>query len=324
MAECAAHGTFQLGVRMRVLVIGAGALGGYYGACLERAGADVTFLVRAGRAEQLRRDGLQVVSPHGDFTVQPKIIMANDLKESFDVVLVGVKSYSLDDAMTQFAPAIGPNTMILPILNGLRHIDVLIARFGAAPVLGGLANVSAGLDADGRVVQFMPNQAIVFGEVKGGSSERTLALETLLRGAGIDARASEAVMHDMWEKFVQLSTLAGITCLMRASIGDILAVPNGEQSIFRLFAECCAVATASEFEPRAPFVEFDRKLFTTPDSPLKASMLRDIERGSITEAEHILGDVANRARSRGIDTPLLDLACAHVAAYEVGRQRTLS
>ncbi|MGX1055123.1 2-dehydropantoate 2-reductase [Bradyrhizobium japonicum] len=223
---------------MRVLVIGAGALGGYYGACLVRAGRDVTFLVRPGRAVQLRRNGLQVVSPHGDFAVQPKIVLANDLKETFDVVLVGVKSYSLDDAMAQFAPAVGANTMILPILNGLKHIDALTARFGAACVLGGLANVSAGLDADGRVVQFMANQMIVLGETKGSLSERVLALETLLQVPGLDVRASEAIMQDMWEKFVQLSTLAGITCLMRASIGDILAVPNGEQSIFRLFAEC--------------------------------------------------------------------------------------
>ncbi|OKO77850.1 2-dehydropantoate 2-reductase [Bradyrhizobium sp. NAS80.1] len=306
---------------MRVLVIGAGALGGYYGACLVRAGGDVTFLVRPGRAEQLRRDGLRVVSPHGDFAVQPKIVLSNDLKESFDIVLVGVKSYSLVDAMSQFSPAVGSNTMILPILNGLRHIDVLIERFGAAQVLGGLANISAGLDAEGRVVQFWPNQMIVFGEINGSSRERTLALQSLLQGANIDARASETIMHDMWEKFVQLSTLAGVTCLMRASIGDILIVPNGKEAIFRLFGECCAVATASGFEPRAPFIEFDRNLFTTPNSPLKASMLRDIERGSITEAEHILGDMANRARALGIDTPLLDLARAHVAAYEVGRQR---
>jgi len=306
---------------MRVLVIGAGALGGYYGACLVRAGRDVTFLVRSGRAEQLRRNGLQVVSPHGDFAVQPKMILANDLKAPFDVVLVGVKSYSLDDAMSQFAPAVGANTMILPILNGLKHIDALTARFGAARVLGGLANVSAGLDADGRVVQFMANQTIVFGELEGSLSERALALETLLQVPGIDVRASEAIMQDMGEKFVQLSTLAGITCLMRASIGDILSVPKGEEAIFRLFAECCAIAAASGFEPRAPFIEFDRKLFTTMDSPLKASMLRDIERGSITEAEHILGDMANRAYALDIDTPLLDLARAHVAAYEVGRQR---
>ena len=306
---------------MRVLIIGAGALGGYYGACLVRAGGDVTFLVRPVRAEQLRRDGLQVVSPHGDFAVQPKLLLARDLKEPFDVVLVGVKAYSLDDAMDQFAPAVGAHTMVLPILNGLKHIDALTARFGAARVLGGLANVSAGLDADGRVVQFMANQTVVLGEIEGMLSERALALETLLQVPGIDVRASETIMHDMWEKFVQLSTVAGITCLMRASIGDILAVPNGEQFIFRLFAECCAVATASGFEPRAPFIEFDRKLFTTQGSPLKASMLRDIERGSITEAEHILGDMANRALTLGIDTPLLDLARAHVAAYEIGRRR---
>ena len=309
---------------MRVLVIGAGALGGYYGACLVRAGRDVTFLVRGTRAEQLRLNGLQVVSPHGDFAVQPRIVLTKDLKEPFDVVLVGVKAYSLDDAMTQFAPAVGPSTLILPILNGLKHVDVLAVRFGAARVLGGLANVSAGLDADGRVVQFMANQTIVFGEVEGALSARALALEGLLDVPGIDVRASEAIMQDMWEKFVQLSTLAGITCLMRASIGDILAVPNGEQSIFRLFAECCAVATASGFEPRAPFIEFDRKLFTTLDSPLKASMLRDIERGSVTESEHILGDMANRARALGIETPLLDLARAHVSAYEVGRRRAAS
>ena len=306
---------------MILLVIGAGALGGYYGARVVRAGGDVTFLVRAKRAEQLRRDGLQVVSPHGNFAVKPKVVMADDLKDAFDVVLVGVKAYSLDDAMSQFAPAVGDSTMILPILNGLKHIDALTARFGASRVLGGLANVSAGLDAEGRVVQFMANQTIVFGEIEGALSERALALETLLHVPGIDVRASEAIMQDMWEKFVQLTTLAGITCLMRASIGDILAVPNGEQAIFRLFAECCAVATASGFEPRAPFIEFDRKLFTTLDSPLKASMLRDIERGSVTEAEHILGDMANRARGLGIDTPLLDLARAHVAAYEIGRQR---
>jgi 2-dehydropantoate 2-reductase len=239
-------------------------------------------------------------------------------------VVVGVKAYSLDGAMGQFAPAVGASTMILPILNGLKHIDALTARFGSEHVLGGLANVSAGLDADGRVVQFMANQTIVFGETKGALSERVLAVEKLLRVPGIDVRASEAIMQDMWEKFVQLSTLAGITCLMRASIGDILTVPNGEASIFRLFAECCAVATASGFAPRAPFIEFDRKLFTTANSPLKASMLRDIERGSTTEAEHILGDMANRARALCIETPLLDLARAHVAAYEVGRQRAAS
>jgi 2-dehydropantoate 2-reductase len=306
---------------MRILVIGAGALGGYFGACLARAGRDVTFMVRPRRAEQLGRAGLNIVSPHGDFVVFPNLVLADGIQGSFDVILVAVKSYSLDEAMEEFAPAVGPNTMILPILNGMKHLERLTGRFGAEPVLGGMANISAGLDAEGRVVQFFPNHELAFGEVAGGSSTRSSALEALFKGADISGRASDTVMHDMWEKFVQLSTVAGITCLMRASIGDILAAPGGREAIFRLFDECCAIASASGFPPRPAFMEFDRTLFTTANSPLKASMLRDIERGSVTEGEHILGDMVSRARALRIGTPLLDLARAHVAAYEVGRAR---
>jgi len=308
---------------MRILVVGAGALGGYFGACLVRAGQDVTFMVRPRRAEQLR-SGLSVVSPHGDFTVSPTVILADGIRGPFDVILLGVKSYSLDGAMEEFAPAVGADTMILPILNGIKHIDRLRARFGAGAVLGGMANISAGLDAEGRVVQFLPNYDLAFGEVAGEASERTSALDALFKSAGMSGRASNPIMHDMWEKFVQLSTVAGITCLMRASFGDILAAPGGETAIFRLFDECCAIATAAGFKPRPAFIEFDRTLFTQVNSPLKASMLRDIERGSITEGEHILGDMVSRGRALGIATPTLELARTHVAAYEIGRGKAAS
>jgi len=128
-------------------------------------------------------------------------------------------------------------------------------------------------------------------------------------------------MQDMWEKFVQLGLGAGITCLMRASIGDILAAPGGREAMFALFDECCAVATSAGFPPRPAFIEFDHKLITTVGSPLKWSMLRDIERGSTTEGEHILGDMVARARKYGVATPILDLARTHVAAYEIARAR---
>jgi 2-dehydropantoate 2-reductase len=223
--------------------------------------------------------------------------------------------------MDQFAPAVGPRTMILPVLNGLGHIDRLSAKFGPAHVLGGMANISAGLDAEGRVTQFVPIHDLVFGEVAGGSSERIRALATAIGGAGFEPRASDAVMHDMWEKFVQLGLGAGITCLMRASIGDILAAPGGREAMFTLFDECCAVATAAGFPPRPAFIEFDHKLITTEGSPIKWSMLRDIERGSTTEGEHILGDMVGRARRLGVATPILDLARTHVAAYEIARGR---
>jgi 2-dehydropantoate 2-reductase len=306
---------------MRILVIGAGALGGYFGACLVRAGRDVTFLVRPARAAQLARTGLQVKSPHGDFSVPAVTVAAENLKQPFDLILLGVKSYSLDEAMDQFAPAVGAESAILPVLNGMGHIDRLSARFGAGHVLGGMANISAGLDAEGGVTQFIPNHDLVFGEVAGGTSSRLRALETILSGAGFDARASESVMQDMWEKFVQLGLGAGITCLMRASIGDILAAPGGREAMFALFDECCAVATSAGFPPRPAFIEFDHKLITTVGSPLKWSMLRDIERGSTTEGEHILGDMVARARKYGVATPILDLARTHVAAYEIARAR---
>lgn len=306
---------------MRTLIIGAGALGGYFGGCLARSGADVTFMVRPRRAEQLARTGLAIVSPQGDFTVAAPTVLAGDVRTPFDLIVVGVKSYSLDQAMDEFAPAVGSNTMVLPILNGLGHLDQLTARFGTERVLGGMANISAGLDADGRVVQFIPNHELAFGEIAGGASERSLALEAYLKNGGINGRASDVVMQDMWEKFVQLSTVAGITCLMRASFGTILAAPNGRETIFRLFDECCAIATAAGFRPRAAFIAFDTALFTTANSPLKASMLRDIERGSTTEGEHILGDMANRARAFGIEAPILNVARTHVAAYEIDRTK---
>jgi 2-dehydropantoate 2-reductase len=306
---------------MRILVIGAGALGGYFGACLVRAGRDVTFMVRPGRAAQLARTGLQVTSPHGDFTVPVTTISPEGICAPFDLILLGVKSYSLDEAMDQFAPAVGPDTAILPVLNGMVHIDRLSAKFGAKHVLGGVANISAGLDSEGRVTQFIPIHDLIFGEVTGGSRERIRALEAAVCGAGFDARASDTVMHNMWEKFAQLGLGAGITCLMRTSIGDVLAAPGGREAMFALYDECRAIAAAAGFPPRPVTVEFAHRLITTVGSPVKWSMLRDIERGSTTEGEHILGDMVARASALGVPAPILNLARTHVAAYEIARAR---
>jgi 2-dehydropantoate 2-reductase len=306
---------------MRVLVIGAGALGGYFGGCLVRAGRDVTFLVRPRRAAQLAEDGLRIGSLHGDFTVAARTVLAESLSEPYDLVLLAVKSYSLDEAMEQFAPAVGPATSILPVINGMSHLDRLSARFGARRVLGGMAIIIATLDGDGQVVQLLPMHELVFGEQAGGFSDRSRVVADVLAGAGFDARASAAVMQDMWDKWAALATSAGITCLMRAAIGDIVTAPGGRETILQLFEECCAVAAASGFAPKPAFIERWRSTFTTLGSPIKASMLRDIERGGPTEGEHVLGDLAMRARGLGIATPLLDLARTHVAAYEACRAR---
>jgi 2-dehydropantoate 2-reductase len=306
---------------MRVLIIGAGALGGYFGGCMARAGRDVTFMVRRRRAEQLARDGLQIISPNGNFAVAARVLIAGAGTDPFDLVLLALKSHSLDEAVIQFAPAVGPKTIILPVVNGIAHLQSLSARFGADRVLGGMALISATLDQDGRVIQLLPNDELVYGELTGGLSDRTIALSALFDGAGFKARASEAIMQDMWEKWTLLATNAGMTCLMRAPIGDIIAAPGGSKAIVQLFHECSSVTEASGFKLRPPFVEFCMNLLTQAGSSLKASMLRDIERGAPTEGEHVLGDMVARARSLNIETPILDLAHAHVAAYEIGRQR---
>lgn len=306
---------------MRILVIGAGAIGGYYGACLTRARRDVTFLVRSERAARLVQDGLRVISPDGDFTAPATTMLANTLGAPFDVVLVGVKSYGLDDAMSQFAPAVGAETMVLPILNGMAHLDSLGARFGTARVLGGAAQMGATLDPEGRIVHHFARNGLCFGEISGGISDRVRALASLLGVPGITVQASENIMQDMWEKWVQLGTGASMTCMMRGTIGDILAAPGGRETILSLFRECCEIATAAGYPPRPAFIEFDTNLFTTVGSPLKSSMLRDIERGSITEGEHILGELVARARALGVATPILDVARTHVATYEAGRAR---
>src|SRR3712207_529946 len=192
---------------MRVLVVGAGALGGYFGGRLLEAGREVTFLVRPARAEQIARHGLRIESMHGDADLRPRTVTAADPGGPYDLILLAVKVYSLDAAMDDLAPAVGPATAILPLLNGMRHLDLLAARFGPERVLGGTANIAATLGPEGQVLQqMMPSHDLTFGEVAGGASERVRAIATPCEGAKFAARASEEMLQEMWEKWVGLSS----------------------------------------------------------------------------------------------------------------------
>jgi len=305
---------------MRTLVVGAGVMGGFFGGGLRHVGQDVTFLVRPARAEQLRRSGLSIISPNGNFTTDAPCIVAGGIAAPYDVILLGVKSYALAAAMEDFAPAVGPATMIIPTINGMAHLQTLGDRFGAEHVLGGVALTNAAMDADGAIRQMAGNE-LIFGEQAGGLSPRVRALAEAWAGTPYLARASEEVLRDMWEKWALIGTAAGMTCLMRASFGDILAAPGGRDTMLRSFAECCAVATAAGYPPHPGFIDVTSGMFTTEGSPVKASMLRDIERGAPTEGAHVLGGLAREARRLGVATPILDLACVHLGAYEAARTR---
>jgi 2-dehydropantoate 2-reductase len=212
---------------MRMLVVGAGSTGGYFGGRLAQAGRDVTFLVRSARAAQLEKRGLEILSPHGDYTLRPRLATADRLSGSYDAILLAVKAFSLESALSDMSAAIGPETMILPVLNGMRHVDILSERFGRRCVVGCACKISASVDDRGRIVQHNLVQEIAYGEMDGVLSARMQGLDQFMRSAGFDARLSNAIEREMWEKWILLAGLGGINCLMRGTIGEVTQAPRG-------------------------------------------------------------------------------------------------
>ena len=306
---------------MRILVVGAGAIGGYFGGRMLAAGRDVTFLVRPRRAAELADAGLVIKSPNGDVTLKnPPAVLADKLTEKFDVVLLSCKAFDLDDAIKSFAPAVGPQTAIIPLLNGMRHLDVLDKKFGPERVLGGLCAIAVTLNEKREVVQLQPMQSLSFGERDGRLSERVGAIAEVMASGKIGAAASEHIIQEMWEKWVFLASLAASTCLMRGSIGNILAAPGGKDLILGILDECSAVATAEGHAPRAPFLERTRGMLTAEGSQMTASMFRDIRAGAPVEADHVIGDLIARGDAAKVPVARLRTAYTHLKVYEKQRE----
>jgi 2-dehydropantoate 2-reductase len=301
---------------MRLLVVGAGSTGGYFGGRLAEAGRDVTFLVRPARAAHLQANGLQIISPHGDVTLTPKLVTAGNVAEPFDAVLLTVKAFSLEAALDDLAPAVGPDTMILPVLNGMKHVDMLAARFGAKAVVGCVCRVATTVDDQGRIVQLAKFQDLAYGEMDGAPSTRTEQLDAFMRGAGFDAKLSPTIEREMWEKWVLLATMGGITCLMRGNIGEIEAAPGGAAFVLRFLDEVVSVVAAVGKAPGAAFLTTTKAVLTTQGSAHASSMYRDLQQGRPVEADHIIGDLL--ARRAGVSTPLLAAAYANLSIYQNG------
>jgi 2-dehydropantoate 2-reductase len=306
---------------MRILVVGAGAIGGYFGGRLLEAKQDVTFLVRPRRAAELASSGLEIKSPFGDVTIpQPSTILAENLHSTFDLVVLSCKAFDLESAITSFAPAVGPNTVILPLLNGMRHMDVLDQRFGPAHVLGGLCVISTVLEPGGRILHLNNLHALTFGERDGSSSARVEAILSAFSGAHFVPRLSNNIDQEMWEKWVFIAACAGITCLMRASVGDIVTADAADLAA-TLLDECAAIAGSQGFPPSPLSIQKSRDTLTAPGSDLAASMFRDIERRAPIEADHMIGDLMRRGQAQAVASPLLRIAHAHLKTYEARRAR---
>jgi len=206
--------------------------------------------------------------------------------------------------------------MIFPVLNGMRHIDILTKRFGEHAVVGGVCLVAAEIDHQGRIVQLADFQRLVYGERNGQTTPRLKALDATLQGVGFDARLSAEIMQAMWEKWVQLASLGAITCLMRGTIGEIVAAPGGAELSIDVLNESVAVATACGYKPSEKLLSHHAAAMTAPESLLTSSMYRDLRKGAPVEADQILGDFIERGSARGVTTPLLKAAFVNLRVYQ--------
>jgi 2-dehydropantoate 2-reductase len=303
--------------KMRMLFLGAGGTGGYFGGRAAQAGVDVTFLVREARAAALREHGLRLRSPRGDATIQPNVVTANDVGGPYDVIVLSCKAYDLDSAMKAIAPAVGPGSAVLPIMNGMAHFDVLDATFGAHRVLGGLCQINATLGAEGEIIHMGPHAGFVFGERAGDPrSKRCVALEQALAAADFSSRLSDTIHQDCWEKYVFLCSLAAGTCLLRGAVGEIASTADGQAVMQGLLTETQAVSAAAGYRVRPQADAAARKLFADTASPVTASMFRDLRHGLRVEADHIVGDMIARGAASGIATPYLRVAYSHLQVYQ--------
>lgn len=307
---------------LRLLVVGAGAVGGYFGGRLVQAGRDVTFLVRPNRAKQIETEGLEIISPqHGDLTVQPKTVTSTQIASAYDLVLLSVKSYGLQAAMDDFAPAVGSQTAIVPVLNGMRHIDTLTQRFGKGPVLGGVCVVASEVDPQGRIVQLADFQSLNYGELDSKKTPRVEAVHDFFSGAGFETAISEDILRDMWEKWVWLATLGAITCLLHGNIGEVASIPGGVELSLSALQECAAISGACGYPISDASLADKRRQLSAPDSTLTSSMYRDLQKHAQVEVDTILGSLIERGRKHGVRAPILETAFVSLSIYARGLAR---
>lgn len=306
---------------MRILIVGAGSTGGFFGAKLAKARRDVTFLVRPQRLTQLQQHGLCIKSPAGDIQIEPQLITAAQIQGPFDIVLVAVKAYALESALEDMSGAVGPHTVILPLLNGMRHMELIADKFGKDRLLGCACKVITSLDESGRIVQQGTLNDITYGELDGSDSERLANVHGFMRDAGFDAKTSNTIARDMWEKWTLLAAMGSINCLMRGSIGDVVSVKGGRDFAERVIDEVVTIIQTVGCQLSEPFLAQARRLLTLEGSPQTSSMYRDLVAGRAIEAYQIIGDLLVRASAEGMAAPILTLVYSNLLVYQLQSQK---
>lgn len=303
---------------MRILIVGAGATGIAMGVRLAAQGRDVTFFVREARRDALRRSGAVLSAPDGRHASLASTVTANELTEQFDLILVTVKAGAIAAVVEEIAPAVGADTTIIPFLNGMKHIDMLDARY-PGQVVGGLIKIIASLDDQGGAVQMTSLAEITFGSLTSGLLP-TWVKQTL-DVSGLTVIETAGMQQNLWEKWAFISAAGIVTCLFDNTVGNIRGA-GGLQYIESTISETELVAAAAGYEPREAAHAQSLAILTEPGSAFTSSLFRDMSTGNVTEAEHILGDFAVQARNLGVRVPLLDLALVRIRAAELSRLAT--
>ncbi len=308
---------------MRIGIYGAGAVGGYYGGMLARSGEDVTFIVREKRAKQLLERGLVVHSVTGSFTVQPTLVTDVRNTNKLDVVIVAIKNYHLSDAMDDLAVLRDAGTVIIPLLNGVRHMDHLLAQFGEKNTLGGSCYIETTLSKDGDVVQTGGSCEIVYGpvnELKLDDRVKNLMqeLQGVLTKSGIKAMYRQQILVQMWKKYVFLCALSGVTAACRLPIGSVLQEPKGMLLYSDMIRELLSVAHAKGVA--LPEDLHDQMMESTAklDPALTSSMHRDLEKGSPLELDSLQGALLDMAMELDIRVPVHEVIYAVLVAHRFG------
>ncbi len=308
---------------MRILILGAGAVGGYLGARLIESGADVTFLLRGERLNFIRDNGLNIYSELGNIKLKPKFITSDKLTHNFDLLILACKAYSLINAVNDIKPVVNKDTRILPLLNGVSHLQYLDDFFGREAIMGGLVHLAVELDTKGQINHLNYFHRFVFGCRHPEQNTCGRLLENIISNTKLEFSHSTHIQHDMWEKFVFLTTLAGATCLFRGNIGEIMRTESGYDYITGVFQECVDIATAYGHRPNDETMHDYIELLTNVNSDYTSSMLRDIHGGVATEANHILGEMLKRGIEKKLSVTLLGYAYSHLQVYEFQRDKLI-
>lgn len=301
---------------MKILIVGAGAIGGYFGGRLLEKGEDVTFLVRARRKEKLESTGLNIQSVNGDCRLTPQLITKDHEPEVYDVVLLSTKSYQLAGAIEDMRPFVGEKTMVLPLLNGISHVDQLIEAFGEQSVIGGLCFVEATLDEEGTIVQASPMNQLVYGERSGEKTDRINRLKESFDGTKADFVLSDNIEQEMWHKYLFITALSGITTLFEQPIGPIRELESGQRTIAALLKELETVMEAIGAPIKSGVSGKLLEKMNSMGEGMKSSMQRDAEKSQPIEADHLQGYLLEKANEQGIAVPVLEAIYTKLKLYE--------